>query len=149
MDRFSIIQNFFTRMNCNLCERPLQADGIELLKEDKGMFVVGVNCQHCNKQIGIAMVGVEAQQQFDDSGLGDLTAHDASTEPTWRWGEEFEDPELTPDEVERLSIFKPITDDDVLDAHHFFQSLDTDWMKLIPPEALETSTAPSTEFEVH
>ena len=49
------------------------------------------------------------------------------------------------EELERLSGFKPIREDDVLDAHHFFQNLGADWASLIPEEVRERCTAIDTE----
>ena len=46
----------------------------------------------------------------------------------------YEDPELTPDELERLSGFEPIDNNTVIDAHEFIQNLDSSWMKFIPKE---------------
>lgn len=58
----------------------------------------------------------------------------------------YVDPELPPEEKERLSVFAPIQEDDVLDAHHAIQSLDANWMSLIPEEmrqrCKDSDTAP-------
>lgn len=47
------------------------------------------------------------------------------------------DPELTPGDIERLSDLPAINDDDVLEAHEFFENLDSNWMNHIP-EHLKT-----------
>lgn len=121
MDSFSIIQNFFTRMSCNFCSQPFEADGIELVREEEGVYVVSVFCHHCNRQIGIAMVGVETQGEEEE-------------------GRFYPDPELTEEEVERLSQFEPINYDDVLAAHDFFQNLDANWTRFIPQDVLNSET---------
>lgn len=59
----------------------------------------------------------------------------------------FKDPELTKAERQRLSQFSAISPDDVLDAHHFIQSLDSDWMKFIPAEMRQSQTEPHTESQ--
>lgn len=125
MDAFSLIQNFFTRMRCNFCSHPFEPEDIQLIRQDEGIFIVNVFCNHCNTQNGVAMVGVEVPGQ-------DLT---------------FQDPELTQEELERLGKFQPIGADDVLDAHYFFSSLGDDWMKFIPEEMRQRHTAPETESE--
>lgn len=125
MDAFSLIQNFFTRMHCNFCSHAFEPDDIQLIRQDEGIFIVNVFCNACNTQNGVAMVGVEVPGQ-------DVT---------------FQDPELTPHEIERLGEFKPISADDVLDAHHFFENLGEDWMKFIPEGMRQSQTAPETEPE--
>jgi|GEM_PF-1489544 len=60
MDAFSIIQNFFTQMQCPHCGQHLDEHGVELLREENGMFLVHVECRHCHTEIGNAMVGMES-----------------------------------------------------------------------------------------
>ncbi len=111
MDSFSIIQNFFTRMRCHFCSFQLEPEGVELIREDRGVFIVNIHCVHCTRQMGVAMVGLEGSE---------------FPEPV------FEDPELTEHEIERLSNFEAVSYDDVLDAHAFFNNLDADWQKYLP-----------------
>jgi hypothetical protein len=124
MDSFSIIQNFFSRMTCNICSQHFEPDGIELIREDRGVFIVSVFCHSCQRQIGVAMVGLDMQK------VG---------------ARRFQDPELTEAEVERLSQFGPVTEDDVLSAHEFFDTLGSDWMRFIPEAMRSPNTAPETE----
>ncbi len=126
MDAFALIQNFFSRMRCNFCSHSFEPEDIQLLRKDEGVYIVNVYCNHCSTQNGVAMVGVEAPEGMPNA---------------------FPDPELTDEELIRLAEFNPITDDDVLDAHTFFNNLDGNWMRFIPPEMLERQTAPETESE--
>jgi hypothetical protein len=125
MDAFSLIQSFFSQMRCNFCSHSFEPDDIQLIRQEDGIFIVNVFCNHCGTQNGVAMVGVESP-----SGVP-----------------QFEDPELTPEEVSRLAEFEPITENDVLDAHHFLQNLDSDWMKFIPQEMRQPKTETQTESE--
>jgi hypothetical protein len=125
MDAFHLIQNFFTRMRCNFCSHTFSPDDIQLIRQDEGIFIVNVYCNHCHTQNGVAMVGVEVPEE----------------------GVQFDDPELTLEELERLATFSPISDNDVLDAHHFFNNLGNDWMKFIPPERIPLDIEPDTESE--
>ncbi len=125
MDAFHLIQNFFTRMRCNFCSHSFAPDDIQLIRQDEGIYIVNVYCNHCRTQNGVAMVGVEVPGQ----------------------NTQFPDPELTSDELTRLAEFQPITDDDVLDAHEFFTNLDDNWMQFIPQEIRSRQTAPETESE--
>jgi hypothetical protein len=126
MDAFHLIQNFFTRMRCNFCSHSFSPEDIQLIRQDEGIYIVNVYCNHCRTQNGVAMVGVEVPGQENHP---------------------FPDPELTEEELVRLADFQPITDDDVLDAHEFFSNLDDNWTRFIPQEILERHTAPETEFE--
>lgn len=125
MDQFDLIQNFFAQMQCHHCKTYFVSDGIELVREEHGVFVVSVYCHGCKRQVGLAMVGVE-------------TAASISIR-------KFKDPELTEAELDRFSGYKPILEDDVLEAHQFIQGLGRDWQKHIPAEMLERCTAPDTE----
>lgn len=126
MDAFNLIQNFFTRMRCNFCSHTFSPEDIQLIRQDEGIFIVNVFCNHCGTQNGVAMVGVEVpagETQY------------------------FEDPELTPTEIDRLSDFEPITDNDVLDAHGFFNNLDANWMQMIPEELRATPVEAPSDTE--
>ncbi len=136
MDSFQLIQHFFTTMQCAFCTRPFQPEGIELLREDEGCYLVSVSCHHCERQIGVAMVGVQVPEGGIPSGdLPGLFSQAHQQGP--HLDPRFVDPELTPEELERLQHFEPIAFDDVLKAHEFFNQLDGDWMKFIPSETLE------------
>jgi hypothetical protein len=125
MDAFQLIQNFFTRMRCNFCSHTFSPDDIQLIRQDEGIYIVNVYCNHCRTQNGVAMVGVEVPELQNS----------------------FPDPELTENELVRLAEFQPITENDVLDAHEFFSTLQGDWMKFIPSEMLEHQIELETESQ--
>lgn len=140
MDSFSLIQHFFASMHCNFCANPFEPEGIELIREEEGFYLVSVSCAHCERQIGVAMVGVEATgmdatREPVAAGLPGMVEHDPR----------YKDPELTEAELERFSGCEPINYDDVLSAHRFFTALDDGWMRFIPPEILERCTDSETE----
>lgn len=126
MDAFQLIQSFFTRMRCNFCSHSFTPDDIQLLRQEEGIYIVNVYCNHCNTQNGVAMVGVEVPQGSSHA---------------------FPDPELTEEEMIRLAEFEPINEDDVLTAHEFINGLDGNWQRFIPQEMLERCTVPETESE--
>jgi hypothetical protein len=134
MDSFRLIQNFFTRMSCHHCNNHFAADDIELIREEHGIHVVSVSCHHCQRQVGVAMVGVDAH--------GAAATHDTDDEDSMQHNllARYVDPELTPEELARLSAYDPITADDVLEAHHFFTSLDAHWMQYLPPSLVDPVT---------
>ncbi|MFM7469263.1 MAG: hypothetical protein ACKO37_07180 [Vampirovibrionales bacterium] len=240
---FSVIQQFFTRMQCQVCDAHLHKEGIELLKEEHGTYLVNLHCTTCDTQMGVAVVSAEKASslkdmledetlpqhgatlmlEMDKTDLSQLLGKDRlglssfetvssedlhspdglaallkglqaeiagdseRTELPTKFGEliaqalaphlpeaeseekspsevssrdasskkeapspemlrlqkarkrvkypkRLYDPELTPLEKERLSQYAPITSDDVLEAHSFFQSLGKGWMNLIPQE---------------
>ncbi|MCA9841017.1 MAG: hypothetical protein KC475_02770 [Cyanobacteria bacterium HKST-UBA03] len=136
MDHFSIIQHFFSRLRCQSCHEHFDEDGIELVRENEGLYLVRVSCCHCGEEAGMAMVGVE--QGTDRS---DDHSHDAQT-PLISGSkyQGFTDPELTPAEIRRLSQFDPVSNDDVIEAHRFFQGLGHDWRKHLPDEQEPAAT---------
>jgi hypothetical protein len=123
MDGFNIIQNFFTRMSCTHCQQNFEPEGIQLVRENNGVYVVSVYCHQCERQVGVAMVGLEA--------------HGGALPEGARAQAGFKDPELTEEELERLSQYDVIKEDDVLEAHEFFQGLGSNWQDLIPAEMRE------------
>jgi hypothetical protein len=136
VDSFQLIQHFFTTMQCAFCTRPFQPEGIELLREDEGCYLVSVSCHHCERQIGVAMVGVEIPG-VEMPGADLLGGNAQGFLPGFKPDPRFVDPELTPEELERLEQFEPIAFDDVLQAHEFFNQLDGNWMKFIPADMRE------------
>lgn len=129
MDGFKIIQSFFSRMRCSHCQSYLQADGIELIREDEGIYIVDITCMQCDEPMGVAMVGME----LENTALA-LPEH-------------LEELELTPWDKERFALTDPVSTDDVVDAHRFFTRLGPDWQKYLPPETAEWEIACEPESQ--
>jgi hypothetical protein len=178
MDAFSLIQRFFTQMQCPHCGAHLNEGGIRLLREDGEMYLVHVECHACHTEIGNAMVGMETPMNTmlrnamnsDSEIVFDITDDDdddndsrvdealfdgdpdevarlmdrlkrADQPPRFAGAaglgslrRRYQDPEITAQERERLSTFKPIDLDDVLEAHNFFEGLGRNWQQFIPEE---------------
>lgn len=107
MEGFEAIQNFFCSMHCSECNTLLKPDGITLLKEENNYFIVKITCTKCNQPVGLAIVGIEQHTSHLENPSNKIT--------------EEKDSLQTPS----------ITYDDVIDAHHFFSNLGSDWMKHI------------------
>jgi hypothetical protein len=137
MDSFNLIQQFFTNMSCQHCQEHFTDDSIELIREDKGVYLVSVHCHGCKRQVGVAMVGMESKD------LGEKNKFKLRQKLQNR--ENYPDPELTEQETERLAAFSAVNDDDVLNAHSFIQDLGRNWQSFIPPEMLERCKASDTE----
>lgn len=141
MDAFAIIQNFFTKMRCQQCNLNFETEDIQLESEAEGYYVVSLECHHCGCHNGTAAVGVEAGACLEDlmalesSDIADIFA--AATQqrvetPKRKRFKRFKDPEFTEADRRRLALLEPIDEEDVLNAHQFFEDLDSDWQKHIP-----------------
>lgn len=108
---FQAIQEYFQQKFCRFCAHPFASEGIQLLREEPGVLVVRVTCHTCSKPLGVAIVGTAPRNQKERPKV----PHD--------W---------TKKDIEKLSNRAPITYDDVLDAHSFFNQLGSDWSKLVP-----------------
>lgn len=131
MDAFSLIQEFFTHMACASCHEHFEPDSIQLIRNEDDIYVVNVHCHQCDTPNGVAMVGVGEVEADGEPGRFDFEYGVDATGPV------YEDPELTHSELIRLAEFEPVTDDDVIEAHRFFQDLDKNWMSQIPEELKE------------
>lgn len=136
MDAFSLIQEFFTHMKCAFCDSAFETDSIQLIRHEDDIYVVSVHCHQCDTPNGVAMVGVGEVQADGMPGQFDF---DYGPAP-----HDYEDPELTEDELERLADFEPVSSNDVIEAHRFIQSLDADWLKHVPEELREGITLQET-----
>ena len=109
MDKLKITK-LFADLCCSECKHDFTEESISIIRQEHGLYVVQVTCEHCNKTFGLAFLGLES-----------ITLKPAEVE----------------DEYLRLTIQEgpaTITEDDVLDAHRFIQNMDSDWSKYIPEE---------------
>lgn len=116
MENFESVQDFFCKMHCSSCDSNFKPEGITLLKEESGFFIIKIICTECNQSVGIALVGIKERPIID-----------------------LDDSFLFPDKQDQSSFaakeLAPINYDDVINAHDFFSNLGHDWMKHItPPE---------------
>ncbi|MBX9942116.1 MAG: hypothetical protein K2Y32_22820 [Candidatus Obscuribacterales bacterium] len=109
---FQAIQEYFQQKECRFCSNSFKPDGIQLLREEPGVLVVRVTCSTCGHPLGVAIVGTTPKAQVKP----------AQNHPR----------DWTKRDKDRLVGLPPITYDDVLNAHQFFKSLDTDWHKHLP-----------------
>ncbi len=108
---FQAIQEYFQQKECRFCSHAFKPDGIQLLREEPGVLVVRVTCSNCNHPLGVAIVGTTPK------------ATKAPNPHPRDW---------TKRDKDRLVGLAPITYDDVLNAHQFFKSLDTNWTSFLP-----------------
>lgn len=107
MENINSIKLFFSKMKCTRCENYFEDEDIEILREEGNYTVVRIHCEHCQKSIGIAILGIDK-------------------------GKMCEALEMNQPDMEKG--LPPIDYDDVLKARDFFQNLGDDWLKFIPAE---------------
>ncbi len=96
------LEVLFSNLCCSQCKNGFDADSVVIKREEAGLTVINLECQHCGKNFGAALLG-----------FSDL--------------EVKEDEPLVVQEGPA-----PIDFDDVIDAHKFIQNLDEDWQKYLP-----------------
>lgn len=111
---FQAIQEYFQQKSCRYCANQFSAEGIQLLREEPGVFVVRVTCKACGHPLGVAIVGAANNDVKKEKKLpGDWSRKDSA----------------------RLNNLPPISFDDVLAAHEFFSQLDANWQRYLPNKA--------------
>lgn len=100
------IQKLFSGLCCSACGSSFDENSISVLREEDGLLVLNIVCSECKKSFGVAVLG------FDPIAFKDEACDDDILEP--------------------VELPAPVSYDDVLDAHNFISSLESDWMKYIP-----------------
>lgn len=109
MDKTKITR-LFADLCCSQCKEDFDENSIKIMREDEGLYVIQVTCEHCSKSFGLAFLGLESITLKPD---------------------EVED-EYVPLKIQEGP--EPITADDVIDAHQFIKNLESDWQKHIPSD---------------
>lgn len=107
MENRDTIKLFFSKMKCTRCDNFFEDEDIEILRQEGSYTVVRIHCEHCQKSIGVAILGIDKEQMQDAL--------------------EFHQPDMEQGPP-------PIDYDDVVAAHEFFSNLGDDWLKFIPAE---------------
>lgn len=128
MKNFSVVQEHFRKLRCAHCGEPFTPEGVKLLREEKDYWVVRVHCTACNQPAGVAIVGVEYEGEPQEAPTTANANATAQTVPISRNRGIFSSRK----EEERFAGLPPISPDEVLDAHDFFNNLGEDWTKHIP-----------------
>ena len=89
-------------MCCSYCRNSFDENSIKIKREEKGLIVAGLECQHCGKNFGVALLG------FSNIDIKDYEPLEVTEGP------------------------EPISYDDVIDAHRFIKDLDGNWQKYLP-----------------
>ena len=107
MNTEDYVKFIFSKMVCSCCDEQFTPDCVEIIRVEGNCAIVKIECTHCHKNYGIAVVGIETvdeDAECDRVAVPDLPA---------------------------------ITFNDVLEAHEFIDKMGSDWMKYIPREFKE------------
>ncbi|MBO9541342.1 hypothetical protein J7643_12200 [bacterium] len=131
MKNFSVVQEHFRKLRCAHCNEAFTPEGVKLLREEKDYWVVRVHCTECNQPAGVAIVGVEYESAEASAPSGEVSREASSQPQVSRVRGVFSSRR----EEEKFSGLPPISPDEVLDAHHFFANLGSNWMEQLPKKA--------------
>ena len=127
MKNFSVVQEHFRKLRCAHCNEAFSPEGVKLLREEKDYWVVKVHCTACNQPAGVAIVGVEYESSDGGRERGELPA------PVPSYGSARSRAVFSSRrEEEKFSNMQPISEDEVIDAHKFFNELSSNWMDFLP-----------------
>lgn len=100
------LKKLFSGFCCSNCRHDFDESAIFIKREEKNLLVLQIICPECGKSFGLALLGT-----------GALSVKDKED-----------------DEFVIQDCPKPISFDDVIDAHQFINNLGNDWTKYIPDE---------------
>lgn len=124
MKNFSVVQEHFRKLRCAHCNEAFTPEGVKLLREEKDYWVVRVHCTACNQPAGVAIVGVEYEAAEGVALPESLEVPAVPQRPRGIFSSRREE--------EKFAAMAPISGDEVIDAHHFFRGLGSDWMSFLP-----------------
>lgn len=101
METKTIFSKLLAGMKCSGCSCDFDENSIRIMRFDDGLHVIRVKCEECGKSFGIAYLGL-TEEELENSYQ----------------------------EVKKKNT-KPITIDDVLDAHKYIKNLDENWIEFM------------------
>lgn len=117
MEINDIVKDFFSKIKCSQCQNYFEKESITLVRHEYNYTVVRVTCSICNKNIGMAILGLDKNSMHKTIECAEETkAHSKKN-------------------VSKKKSCDPISYDDVIDAHNFFFSLGEDWTKFLPDQS--------------
>jgi|GEM_PF-489563 len=114
MENIEIIQKLFNNFKCSGCDNYFAKDAVEVVRREENNIVVRVECTYCNKNMGLAILGLDSGEYKNSLKFQKFQCED-------------EDKCLKQDIPD-----DPITYEEVMEAHKFFSSLGSDWIKHLP-----------------
>lgn len=108
---FELVKKLFETLKCSKCDNFFQHEAVKLLRQEENNLVVRITCTYCEKDLGIAILGLDKNEYRNSLKFYD---------------ENKEEQSAPPDNV--------ISCEDVAEAHRFFSGLGSDWMKFLPKD---------------
>lgn len=56
-----LIKEFFSNLKCSQCHNYFSKDSVKIMRQESNYTVVKVICPHCNKNIGLALLGLDRE----------------------------------------------------------------------------------------
>lgn len=57
--KFELIKEFFRHLRCSNCNNFFTNNCIQPVRSEKNSIIVRINCSHCGKNLGLAILGVD------------------------------------------------------------------------------------------
>ena len=100
------IAKMFENLCCSDCKSDFDENSVNILRQEDNFFVINITCNKCHKSFGIAFLGINSVNMKDE----DISDNDI---------------------LEVQETIKPISYDDVLDAHEYIKNLDENWQNFV------------------
>jgi len=113
MDYYNFISDFFLHVKCSKCDQLYKEDCLEFVRKEDNSIVLRISCTTCGHNLGLVIFGVDKNEY----------------KTSMKFTENSENKEVP---VSISSDKDPISYDDVIEAHDFFASLESDWAKYLP-----------------
>ena len=98
------LQVLLSNLCCSQCRCGFDEHSIEIKRQENGLVVTHLVCQNCGKSFGVAFAGISNVEVKEEN--------------------------IQPLEIQEGP--KPISYDDVIDAHRFIKNLDEHWQDHLP-----------------
>ena len=133
---YQIKQNILERMDrCSVCHREFGADDLNVIRRERGFWVIAVTCEDCHNRNLVAAVLNDGDTAEARSALRELSRSNgydsACVEETGGC------PPAGPGHAPRPAAGPVVSAGDVVDMHEFLTDFDGDFKRLfraIPPE---------------
>jgi len=108
MEEINIIKRLVSTMHCSHCKKEYVGDFIKPIRLENGLIIFQIKCENCERCFALGLFGLSKKDFFASFELPKSSKNGA-----------------------------PISYDDVLDAHKFFQNMDENWAKFIEEKNCE------------
>ncbi len=109
-DKRRLVLKLVARLRCVQCQRPYDPHDFTLVHSWQDMWVLSTRCRHCNEPCHVVIfMRLDAESESEAEVVTDLT----------------------PEELQAASQWRPISSDDVLDVHVLLEECEGDLETLL------------------